>query len=52
MALSADGKYLYDFFSVNGQLAGFLINPDGSLTQIGSVFPEAPQTGANGVAAY
>ncbi len=52
MALSADGKYLYDFFSVNGQLTGFLIGSDGSLTQIGSVFPEAPQTGANGVAAY
>ncbi len=52
MALSADGKYLYDFFSVNGQLAGFFVGSDGSLTPIGSVFPEAPQTGANGVAAY
>lgn len=52
MALSADGKYLYNFFSVNGQLVGFLVGRDGSLTQIGSVFPEAPQTGANGVAAY
>jgi len=52
MALTSDGKYLYDFFSVNGQLAGFRVNPDGSLTQIGSVFPEARQTGANGLAAY
>ncbi len=52
MALSSDGKYLYDFFSVNGQLAGFRVNADGSLTEIGSVYPEAPQTGANGVAAY
>lgn len=52
MALTSNGKYLYDFFSVNGQLAGFRVNSDGSLTQIGSVFPEARQTGANGLAAY
>lgn len=52
LALTPDGKYLYDFFSGNGQLVGFRVNSDGSLTQVGSVFPEAPQTGANGLAAY
>ncbi len=52
LALTPDGKYLYDSFSVNGELISFRVNSNGSLTQLGSVYPEAPQTGANGIAVY
>ena len=52
LAVTPDGRYLYDFFSVNGELVSFRVNSNGSLTQLGSVYPEAPQTGANGIAVY
>ena len=52
LSLTPDGRYMYGMFSVNGQLVTFEVHEDGSLTQVGSVSPEAAQSGANGLAVY
>jgi 6-phosphogluconolactonase len=51
MAISADGKYLFNVLSGTGQIGVFTINPDGTVNQLGSI-DGLPQTvGFNGIAA-
>ena len=51
MAVSADGKYLFNVLSGAGEIGVFSINADGTVNQLGSV-EGLPQTvGFNGIAA-
>ena len=51
MAISADGKYLFNVLSGAGEIGVFTINADGTVNQLGSI-EGLPQTvGFNGIAA-
>jgi len=51
MAISADGKYLFNVVSGAGEIGVFTINADGTVNQLGSI-EGLPQTvGFNGIAA-
>jgi len=52
MAISADGKYLFNVLSGAGQIGVFTINAGGTVNQLGSI-EGLPQTvGFNGIAAF
>jgi 6-phosphogluconolactonase len=51
VAISADGKYLFNVLSGAGEIGVFIINADGTVNQLGSI-DGLPQTvGFNGIAA-
>jgi 6-phosphogluconolactonase (cycloisomerase 2 family) len=56
LALSADGKYLYNLLRGSGAVAGFQIQADGSLKEVGELFGKGKglpaMDGASGLAAY
>jgi 6-phosphogluconolactonase (cycloisomerase 2 family) len=51
IALSADGKYLYTLNSGAGNVGIFAVQPDGTLTSLGSAGDFPVFTGFNGIAA-
>lgn len=50
--LSADGRYLYNLLRGEGEVAAYLIEPDGSLSPRGRVGGLPANVGASGLAAY
>lgn len=50
--ISADNQYFYVFYSTLGQVAGYKIGDNGTLTQVTLNAAEKPQVGAAGLAVY
>ncbi len=50
--ISADDRYFYVFYSTLGQVAGYRIGDNGTLTQVTLNAAEKPQVGAAGLAVY
>jgi 6-phosphogluconolactonase len=50
MAISADGKYLFNLQAGAGALGVYTINPDGTLNQLGDVTGLPKSAGLNGIA--
>ena len=51
MAISADGKYLFNVLSGAGEIGVFTINADGTVNQLGSIECLPQTVGFNGIAA-
>lgn len=54
LVLSADGRFLYNLLRGSGAVAGYEIQDDGSLKQVGELAKEGipPKLGASGLAGY
>jgi len=51
MAISGDGKYLFNLLSSTGAIGVYTINPDGTLNQLGDIEGLPKTAGFNGIAA-
>jgi 6-phosphogluconolactonase len=51
MAISGDGKYLFNLQSGAGVIGVYTINPDGTLNQLGDIEGLPKTAGFNGIAA-
>jgi hypothetical protein len=51
MAISGDGKYLFNLLSGDGALGVYTINSDGTLTKLGDIVGLPKTAGFNGIAA-
>jgi len=52
LQITPDNKFLYVVYSALGQVIGYKVAADGSLTQVASASPYAPQIGVEGLAVY
>jgi 6-phosphogluconolactonase (cycloisomerase 2 family) len=52
LQITPDNLYMYVVYSALGQVIGYKVQTDGTLTQVTSVSPYAPQIGVEGLALY
>lgn len=52
LEITPDNQFLYVVFSALGEVIGYKVSPNGSLTAVTSVSPYAPQIGVEGLAVY